>query len=382
LKTRAFGDITEDAWEYVCDNSSEAWLFHRHQWVKLESRFFVRESQSIGIEIAGVLVAVAPLFISGQDEGVGGETLLHSGVHRHTGLAILDGIKPSEVKAIRSAYMQYVFRVAEEHGVDRIQLNVHNLCSAYAGDRREEIPFWCRDYGFYLGLGFGPSGMAPGPSVSTCCADQIVDLKQDEETLFSNLDSACRRAVRKANAVGLGFSQGRDEDVIDQYYQLAVKSASRSGEAIPSIDYYRELYEALNAKGHASVFFADYENRHVAALFLLIDKEAVSFMAGISDPDTLELRVNDYIHWQAILWARAQHYCSYRLGPIFPELPADWPIVKVSKFKGKFGGVSQPIIQGSYFRNPEKYRASSIELLESRCSIASSDSEAKPGQHS
>ena len=93
----------------------------------------------------------------------------------------------------------------------------------------------------------------------------------------------------------------------------------------------------------------------MAALWLLIHKGAAHFLGGVSDPAYLPMRVNDFLHWSAIVWANHQGLTHYRLGPVFPELPDDWPVARVSRFKGKFGGISYSTIQGSYFRHPEKY---------------------------
>jgi lipid II:glycine glycyltransferase (peptidoglycan interpeptide bridge formation enzyme) len=83
----------------------------------------------------------------------------------------------------------------------------------------------------------------------------------------------------------------------------------------------------------------------------------VHFLAGASDPEWLPLRVNDLIHWHTIKRANADGFEVYRLGPIFRTVPQDWPIARVSRFKAKWGAESVPVIQGSYFRRPERYAA-------------------------
>ncbi len=141
----------------------------------------------------------------------------------------------------------------------------------------------------------------------------------------------------------------------------------RTGESLPAIDYYQSLYDLLAIEGKCRILFALSGEKFIGALFILLYKGAVSFMAGVSDPEYLPLRVNDFMHWSAIVWAKNQGYRYYRLGPIFPELPDDWPIAKVSRFKGKFGGRSVPIIQGSYFLRPEKYLDMAIQELRFLC---------------
>jgi hypothetical protein len=139
------------------------------------------------------------------------------------------------------------------------------------------------------------------------------------------------------------------------YYALAELSAKRTGESLAPRGYYEDLWNVFAPQGRCCILFASAAEKKVAALFLLVEKEAAHFLAGVSDPDFLPMRVNDFMHWSAIVWAKNQGLQHYRLGPIFPELPDNWPVAKVSRFKSKFGGKPVPIIQGSRFRHPEKY---------------------------
>ncbi|MEO7728976.1 MAG: hypothetical protein ABIS45_17120, partial [Burkholderiales bacterium] len=57
-------------------------------------------------------------------------------------------------------------------------------------------------------------------------------------------------------------------------------------------------------------------------------------------------------------------------GPSFPEVPKDWPIARVSKFKTKFGARPFTTIQGSLFRHPDKYLAAAQFHISTLCSHA------------
>ena len=129
----------------------------------------------------------------------------------------------------------------------------------------------------------------------------------------------------------------------------------RTGEAIPSVDYYRAIVDAFSRGGKATIGFAFSSGTAIAAIFAIADKGAASFLAGVSEPEALSLRCNDFAHWQFMLWAKHQGFEVYRLGPWFPEVPRSWPISRVSLFKTKFGGAPTTIIQGSLFRNPSLY---------------------------
>jgi hypothetical protein len=354
MKGIPFDRVEAGEWDAMCDVSSQAWLFHRTAWVKIETHYFFPDNYSFALHDGHRFVAAQPLYRASLGLGSWNEVLLHCGVHRHTGLALVDGLDASTARAARSVAMRHISEIAALIDADRIQLNSQNLAPQNLGALRSEIPFWVSDYGYFLGLGIGPNGMAPAPGLATCCADQIVALQQPAENLFSQLDESCRRAVRKAQVAGLEWCEGDDAPVAD-YYKLAEMSSARTGESLAPRLYYEDVWRAFGAKGLCKIIFVLSEGRKVAALWLLVHKGAAHFLGGVSDPEYLPMRVNDFLHWSAIVWANHQGLKHYRLGPVFPELPDDWPVARVSRFKGKFGGTSYSTIQGSYFRHPEKY---------------------------
>jgi hypothetical protein len=366
MKVVPYGEIDARLWDETCDGSALAWLFHRHAWVNIECRHFRRPNYSFGLVFRDRLVGLLPLYFGDARSGTNGERLLHSGIHRETGLVTADELIERDLKAARSAAMREVLALANRLDVDRIQLNSHNLAPANLGPSRAEIPFWVADHGFELGLAFASEGLCPAPGMATVNADQIVDLEQSEEQLFARLDEACRRAVRKAQSYGLEFIEGTS-DAVEDFYQLAQLSAQRTGETLAPIEYYRDIARAFAAERRCAVLFARRQGRNAAAVLLGIDKAAASFLGGASDPELLALRVNDFVHWSAICWAKRSGIKHYRFGAWFPSVDPEWPIAKVSRFKSKFGACPRTIIQGSLFLHPGKYLSAGRALLQEVC---------------
>lgn len=366
MKTIPFGEVDPKSWDGVVDASTQAWLFHRTAWVRIETEFWAQANHSFAVlDDHEAVIGTCPFYRRDLPRGWT-ERILDSGHHRHTGPAFRDDLAPEVRKASIAVCMRHILQLAEKEGVDRVLLNAHNLAPANLGDRAAEVPYWVREHGFQLGMAMGAEGDESAPGLSTLAADQIVSLRLEEVELFRRMDEDCRKAVRKAERGGVTVSEAAD-GFLNDYYGLAQASAQRTGEELPPKEYYAKIWASLGADGRCVPLFARRGGKPVAALLLLIDKSSASFFAGVSDPEYLPLRVNNLLHWEAMRWAKSRGLGRYRLGPIFPELPDDWPISRVSRFKAGFGGSSLPIIQGSLYLRPERYRESAIKYVERRC---------------
>lgn len=359
MKVVPFVEVSPEQWDECCDQSSDAWLFHRSTWVDIEANFFVGDNLSFALIDGGSVVGVQPLYFSELSIGWV-ERLLHCGIHRHTGLAVLDNLSSSSIKTARSIAMQHIYSLAQKYSADRIQLNCQNLAPGNLSQRRHEIPFWVENEGFFLGMNFGVNGMIPAPGLSVCCADQVVSLFEDNAIIFSQLEESCRRAIRKAERHGLSIEINAS---VDEYYSLAELASMRTGESLAQREYFAMAKEKLGVSGKIAFLMVRHQGKPAAAIFLGIDKGAASYLGGVSDPRFLPIRVNEFLQWHTILCAKSMGLQYYRMGPFFPEIPKEWAISKVSRFKTKFGGRSVTTIQGSCFLNPEKYLQNGLDHI-------------------
>lgn len=357
MKVVAFADIPPRVWNILVNESSDAWVFHRSEWIDLESRFGGAFPLSFGIIDHGSLVALQPLYRSQLGLGPFVETLVHSGLHRHTGLTLAPGLDPAKIAAVKSIAMNTIYAAANSCKADRIYLAQQNLAPTSLSSARCEIPFWVLDYGFELGNNFGPAGLAPGPGLATTVVDQIINLHASEDELFAALNESCRRAIRKGINAGLqAVDLSGAPECIDEYWRLAKLSATRSGENLPGRDYYDAIRAAFLNTGIFTALFIKFGDHLAASALLLRDKKACQFFAGVSDPAYLGDRVNDVLHWSIIRHAKKHGDSAYRLGPYFPSVPRGWPIETISRFKSKFGAAPWTIVQGSRYLKPERYR--------------------------
>ncbi|GJL65322.1 MAG: hypothetical protein NPIRA05_02930 [Nitrospirales bacterium] len=347
--------LADADWDEVAEISSQGWLFHLGSWIEHEARITGARDVSFAVVSKGVPICIVPLFVSELGLGSFVERLVHNALHRHTGAALIGGLSQEDAEAASTSVMREIQRIAEEENADRIHLGLQNLSDESLGSTRREVPDFVHEHGFHLGIAFGPMGVLPAPGFTTTVVDQIVDLRRDEDQMFADLKQVCRRNVRSAAKAGVAVVDvTSDVELVDRYYALAERSARRTGESIQPRDAFDALFGNF-APLHLTALMATKDDVDVAAAILLHFKGKLYYFAGASDPDYLKFFVNDALQWGVLKHGRAMGYTHYRLGPIFPTVPRGWPIETVSRFKSKFGAKPWTIIQGSHFRNPEKY---------------------------
>ncbi|MEQ8746008.1 GNAT family N-acetyltransferase [Pyruvatibacter sp.] len=348
-------ELAPGLWDELVMTSRQTWLFHVDGWVSHEAALTDARDFSFALTSGGRVVAVVPLFLSEVGLGAFTETLIHNSLHRQTGIALSPELDDEQKKLAWQDVMTEVLRLSELHGADRIHFGEQNLSDECLSAERREVPFYVTDYGFQLGLAYGPSGFQPFPGGATTVVDQIIDLRQSEERLMANLKSVCRRNVRSSAKAGVTCVDAtQDINLVDRYYALAENSAKRTGEVLAARDHFSTLFERFGPR-YLSVLIARCGEADCAALILLHFKGKMYYFAGVSHSDYHKVFVNDAIQWAAILHGKKAGYSHYRLGPVFPTATRGWPIETVTRFKGKFGAAPRTIIQGSFFMHPEKY---------------------------
>ena len=128
MKIIPYEEISSATWNNLFEKSEEAWLFHCYEWIDIEKKYWASKNFSFAIERSdGTIIGIHPLYL--HEIGLAGfsERLLNSGIHRYTGLALLNGLTPGEISASQKMAMKHIFELAEDYHADRIQLNSHNL---------------------------------------------------------------------------------------------------------------------------------------------------------------------------------------------------------------------------------------------------------------
>jgi CelD/BcsL family acetyltransferase involved in cellulose biosynthesis len=131
-----------------------------------------------------------------------------------------------------------------------------------------------------------------------------LDLTQDEDVLFAGMTSACRRAVRKGEKVGVRVEQAHGVEFADEYYDqlLAVFERQGHGRKPPySRERVREMIRCVEPSGNLLMLRAVApDGERIATAIFPAREDFAYFWGGASWPSHLILRPNEAIFWHAI----------------------------------------------------------------------------------
>lgn len=128
------------------------------------------------------------------------------------------------------------------------------------------------------------------------------DLTQTEEDLFSNMTSACRRCIRKAEKSGVQVEESRDASFADEYYEQ-LKDVFAKQNLVPtySPNRARKLIRHLLPTGHLLLLRArDPEGNCIATGIYAGMNKVAQFWGNASFRSGHYLRPNEALHWHAI----------------------------------------------------------------------------------
>ena len=133
------------------------------------------------------------------------------------------------------------------------------------------------------------------------------DLTQSEEKLFQNMDSACRRCVRKAEKSGVLIEEAHDESFAEEYYDQLKDVFSKQG-LVPSynIERVRALVRHLGSSGRVLFIRArDPKGNSIATGIFPGFNKIAEFWGNASYRSSQILRPNEAIQWYVMrYWKR------------------------------------------------------------------------------
>ena len=161
----------------------------------------------------------------------------------------------------------------------------------------------------------------------------VLDLSLSEEDLLKQMKPKGRYNIKVAEKGGVTV---RENQGVDPFYDLLVKTTGRDGFSANPKAYYEKMLQALQP--HAQLLMAGKDGKAIAGgIFVYLDKVG-TYYYGASDHEYRNLMAPYLLQWEAIKEAKRRGCKTYDFLGIAPEGATSHPWAGVTEFKKKFGG--------------------------------------------
>jgi len=179
-------------------------------------------------------------------------------------------------------------------------------------------------------------------------ATLIVDLREGETALWSNLKKSARKAVRAAQQDGISVRRLKSAEEFPTYFDFVSQCAARIGKKVYLIDLELD-WRYLHRDAVFEIFVAEKEGQLLASLGVWgyngIIAELGSFQSERSFKE--KLYAGDLIKWEVLRWGSQRGYRMFDLAGINPN-PGTEKERRIRQFKEKWGGRYQPYLTLSW----------------------------------
>jgi predicted N-acyltransferase len=167
-----------------------------------------------------------------------------------------------------------------------------------------------------------------------------IDLTKNEDELFSNMSSACRRCIRKADKSGVSIEEADDSGFAEEYYDQ-LKDVFGKQSLVPpyGVERVHELIRQVHPTGMLLLLRARIPNgRCIATGIFPAMNQTMYFWGGASWREDQALRPNEAIQWHAIKYWKKRGIRLYDMGG-------------AGEYKRKYGGyeISVPWLRKSKY---------------------------------
>lgn len=190
---------------------------------------------------------------------------------------------------------------------------------------------------------------------------ELIDLRMEEKKLLSNMEHNTRYAIRAAERRGVKIRSYEGKDVsaeaFSEFWELFSETNERHALRAYGKEYYKGLF-SLGGDCRAKLYFADVENRAIAAAIIVFFNNRATYLYAASRRGFGRYNAPTYLLWSAMRDAKHSGFSVFDLWGV-SSTNAKW--AGVTAFKKSFGG-SLVRYQGTwdYIFNGPKYLAYQI----------------------
>lgn len=164
-----------------------------------------------------------------------------------------------------------------------------------------------------------------------------LDLTPSEEELLAAMKQKTRYNVRLAERKDVIVREGGLAD-LPLLAQMYIATAARDGFTVRLPAYYLDAWSSFLQDGLGHLLIAEYDQRPLAAVFLVKYGQRAIYMYGASSEIERQRMPNYLLQWEAVRWARAQGCTVYDFWGAPDEFVESDPLWGVWRFKAGYNG--------------------------------------------
>lgn len=221
-----------------------------------------------------------------------------------------------------------------------------------------ELMSYIIDYGGQSGWKYielrGGNNLQKDADTSFYYFDHVLELRQNEEHVFTSFRNSNKRNISKAIREGVMCSINNSLGSVKEFYRLNCITRKKHG--LPPQPYYffRNIYDNIISKNQGFIILAQFNNRVIAgAVFFHLGEKAI-FKYGASEEKFHRLRANNLVMWEAIKWFSQKGFKSFSLGRTNPNHKG------LLQFKNGWGAKIHKV---NYYRYNIKDKKSFIDIV-------------------
>jgi lipid II:glycine glycyltransferase (peptidoglycan interpeptide bridge formation enzyme) len=188
----------------------------------------------------------------------------------------------------------------------------------------------------------------------------FLNLNDGAENLLKQMKSKTRYNIGLSRRKGVQIRTAGMES-IPVWYRLYQETARRNGIVVNDIKYFEAILSAASentgSQADVKLLIAEWENKPLAAMFLIISDKRGSYLYGASSDLNRNLMATYALQWEAINISIRRGCTEYDMFGVSPNSDPSHPLYGLYKFKLGFGGHifhslgcwDYPLIENRYF---------------------------------
>lgn len=169
----------------------------------------------------------------------------------------------------------------------------------------------------------------------------VLDLDKDIETIYNEIDSKNRYAIRLAERknIEIEIITKNILNYFDTFYEMISETAKRNSFGLHKREYYLEVFKNLEKNNNGRLVISKVEDQIATCLVFVDYNVTTMFLFGASKTElNKKIPTSHFAHWENIKYSKLAGLKIYNFGGVENQKYPSNSLRSLTKFKKRFGG--------------------------------------------